>query len=156
MSARVGPLLAGVLVSGLGLFFLLGALAVGGEAGHAGVGPRAFPVLVGAGLVALGIAFLIAQRRGTELPDAAAPARRGVLPWILGGLVGGILAVEPLGFPLAAAWLFVMGARGFGSRRWIPNAALGLALGLVVYAVFARALGVSLPGGPVDVLWTRR
>jgi putative tricarboxylic transport membrane protein len=156
MSARAGALVAGALVSGLGLFFLVGTLAIGGEAGHGGLGPRAFPGLIGAGLLVLGIAFLVAVRRGLECSTAAEPARRGVLPWLVAGLVGGILAVEPLGFPVAAAWLFVMGARGFGSRRWVPNAVLGVALGVVVYLVFARALGVSLPGGVVDVFWARR
>jgi putative tricarboxylic transport membrane protein len=104
----------------------------------------------------LGCGFVVKVCRGMEFPTAAEPARRGVLPWILAGLVGGIVAIEPLGFPVAAAWVFVMGARGFGSRRWVPNAALGVALGLVVYLVFARALGVSLPGGLVDVVWPRR
>jgi putative tricarboxylic transport membrane protein len=155
MGPKVGPLVVGVLVAGLGLFFLLGARTVASEAGQAGVGPRAFPTLIGAGLVVLGLAFVIAVRRGMEFSAAAGPAERGVLPWILAGLVGGILAIEPLGFPVAAAWLFVMGARGFGSRRWARNAVVGVALGLVVYLVFARALGVSLPGGLVDV-WARR
>jgi putative tricarboxylic transport membrane protein len=156
MSARAGALAAGVVVSGLGLFFLLGLFAIGGDAGHAGVGPRAFPALVGSGLLVLGIAFAIAVRRGMDFPAATGPARRGVLPWIVAGLAGGILAIEPLGLPVAAAWLFVAGARGFGSRRWLLNAAPGGGLGLVLYLVFARALGVSLPGGPVDVLWPRR
>ena len=69
------------------------------------------------------------------------------------GLAGGILAIEPLGFPVAAAWLFVMGARAFGSRRWALNAGLGLLTGLIVYLTFARALGVSLPGGLIDAVW---
>jgi putative tricarboxylic transport membrane protein len=154
MASKTGPLAVGVVVVSLGLFFLLGARTVAGEA-EAGVGPRTFPALIGAGLVLLGIAFVIAVRRGLEFPAAAGPGRRGVLPWLLAGLVGGILAIEPLGFPVAAAWLFVMGARGFGSRRWAHNAVLGVVLGLVVHLIFARALGVSLPGGLIDVVWPR-
>ncbi|MGH7321788.1 MAG: tripartite tricarboxylate transporter TctB family protein, partial [Candidatus Rokuibacteriota bacterium] len=103
----------------------------------------------------LGVAFVAAARRGLPSPAAAEPARRGVLPWLLAGLVGGILAMEPLGFPVAAAWLFVMGARGFGSRRWARNVVLGVLLGVTVYFVFARVLGVSLPGGVIDLLWAR-
>src|SRR5437867_6343659 len=106
MGPRVGPLAVGVAVAGLGLFFLLGARTLVSEAAHAGVGPRAFPTLIGAGLVVLGLAFVIAVRGGMAFPATAEPARRGVLPWLLAGLVGGILAIEPLGFPVAAAWLF--------------------------------------------------
>jgi putative tricarboxylic transport membrane protein len=156
MGARGGATVVGLAVAGLGLFFLLGAQTIEGEAGQAGVGPRAFPTLIGAGLVLLGVAFVDAVRRGRmELPGAEPPAARGVLPWLLVGLAGGIVTIEPLGFPVAAAWLFVMGARGFGSRRWVRNAVLGVLLGVLVYLMFARALGVSLPGGPMDRVWPR-
>jgi putative tricarboxylic transport membrane protein len=155
MHLRAGPLLVGLAVIALGGFFLLGARTVEGEAAQAGVGPRAFPTVIGASLMVLGVVFVIAVRRGLEFPTAAGPAARGVLPWIVAGVVGGIVAIEPLGFPVAAAWLFLMGARGFGSRRWAHNAVIGVVIGLVVYLVFARALGVSLPGGPIDAVWPR-
>lgn len=154
MGRGAGPLAVGAVVVGLGVFFVLGARAIEGEAAYAGVGPRVFPSVIGAGLVVLGAVFLVAVRRGMDFADAADPAERGVLPWLLAGLVGGIVAIEPLGFPVAAAWLFVMGARGFGSRRWLRNALVGALLGVVVYLVFARGLGVSLPGGVVT-LWAR-
>ncbi|MGH7267630.1 MAG: tripartite tricarboxylate transporter TctB family protein, partial [Candidatus Rokuibacteriota bacterium] len=57
--------------------------------------------------------------------------------------------VRPLGFPVAAALLFTLGARGFGDRRVLRSLAVGAALGLGVYFAFSRALGVSLPGGPL-------
>ena len=98
---------------------------------------------------------MMARWRGSGFPEAARPARRGVLPWIMAALVGGIVIVEPLGFPLAAAWVFVMSARAFGSRQWLRNAVIGVVLGLLVYLIFARALGVTLPGGPIETLWPR-
>jgi putative tricarboxylic transport membrane protein len=155
MGHKLGPLVLGILVAVLGLFFLIGARSIEGEAATSGVGPRAFPTLIGGGLVVLGLSFVIAVRRGMTFPAAAESARRGVLPWILAGIVGGILIVEPLGFPLAAAWVFVLGTRGFGSRRWARNTLLGVVLGVLIYLVFARALGVTLPGGPIDTVWPR-
>ena len=60
--------------------------------------------------------------------------------------------IQPLGFAPTAAAVFATTARGFGSRRVVADILLGLALGAVVYVVFARGLGVSLPGGPLDWL----
>jgi len=155
MRDKAGPLLLGAVLAGLGVCVLLAARMVMGDAPHAHVGPRAFPALIGTSLVVLGLVFMMAAWRGSGFPEAARPARRGVLPWIMGGLVGGIVIVEPLGFPVAAAWVFVMSARAFGSRQWVRNALIGVALGTLVYLILARALGVTLPGGPIDTLWPR-
>lgn len=147
MKPESRPLAVGAGVTALGLFFLVGAQTIAGETPYAGVGPRAFPTLIGAALTVLGVAFLIAVRRGMTFPEAGGPVERGTMPWILGGLAAATLAMGPLGFPVAALLLFVLTARGFGSRRWGWNVVLGAVLGVVVYYVFSRALGVSLPGG---------
>jgi putative tricarboxylic transport membrane protein len=152
MRGGAGPLAVGVGVAGLGLFFLLGAQTIPGEAQYAGVGPRVFPSVIGAGLVALGAAFLVAVRRGVEFPALALPPEPGVLPWMLGGLVAATVLVEWAGFPVAATVLFAFAARAFGSRRWAVNVLLGVVLGVVVYIAFARMLGISLPGGPLGAV----
>ena len=153
---RGGPLALGAGVVGLGLFFLLGAQRVAGEAQYAGVGPRAFPVLVGAALVCLGLALCVGIVRGMEFKaeggedvDTTLAADLGVVTWIAGGLALGILLLSFVGFPLVAALLFAWTARGFGSRTLLRDALLGLLLGLLIFFLFARALGVSLPGGPL-------
>jgi hypothetical protein len=38
-------------------------------------------------------------------------------------------------------------ARGFGSRRWARDAALGFALSLAVFVFFVKLLNVNLPAG---------
>jgi putative tricarboxylic transport membrane protein len=155
MKDKAGPLLRGAVLAGLGVLVLLTSRMVMGDGPHANVGPRALPGLIGTSLVVLGLVFMMAAWRGSGFPEAARPARRGVLPWIMAGLVGGVVLVEPMGFPLAAAWVFVMSARAFGSRQWVRNVLIGLVLGALVYAIFTRVLGVSLPGGPIDTLWPR-
>ena len=67
----------------------------------------------------------------------------------MSGLVLATLTVERVGFPVAAAVLFALTARAFGSRRLPRDVAAGLALGVVVWLIFSRGLGVSLPGGPL-------
>jgi putative tricarboxylic transport membrane protein len=51
---------------------------------------------------------------------------------------------------VAAALVFALGARGFGSGAWLRNLGLGLALSVVTWWLFARGLGVSLPGGLLE------
>lgn len=155
MPDQTGPFVRGAVMTALGVIVLIASRTLMGDGPHPSVGPRAFPGLVGTSLVVLGLVFMMAAWRGSGFPEGARPARRGVLPWILTGLVGGAVIVEPLGFPPAAAWIFVMTARAFGSQQWVRNALVGLVLGLLVYVILARALGMTLPGGPIDRLWPR-
>jgi putative tricarboxylic transport membrane protein len=155
MRDKASPLLLGAVLTGLGVLVLLAARIVMGDATEARLGPRAFPALIGTSLVALGLVFMMARWRGSGFPEAARPARRGVLPWIMAALVGGIVIVEPLGFPLAAAWVFVMSARAFGSRQWWRNALIGVVLGLLVYVILTRVFGATLPGGSLGTFWPR-
>lgn len=58
-----------------------------------------------------------------------------------------ILLVERIGWPLAAAVLFLGVAWSLGARSPLRAAAIGLVLGLVVQVLFVTGLGVSLPAG---------
>jgi putative tricarboxylic transport membrane protein len=48
---------------------------------------------------------------------------------------------------IAGAVLFVFVARGFGSRRFLRDLAIGVALALAVYLFFSQLLNVNLPAG---------
>lgn len=153
---RRGPLaLAGGIVA-LGLFFCAGAFAIPGEAAYAGVGPRAFPLVIGGALTVLGVIFAGSIGQGMEIKaedaedaDGSRAADWTAVGWVLAGLLLAVFLIERAGFPLAAAVLFVLTARGFGSRRLLRDAVVGILVGLLAFLVFARGLGVSLPGGPL-------
>ncbi|AGW95015.1 hypothetical protein N234_33715 [Ralstonia pickettii DTP0602] len=121
----------------------------------AGVGPSAGMRFVAVLLAVLGVGHLVvAVRRGT----AEATAPRGPMNWkavgcVLAGLLALIAALQlQLGFVLGATVLFIATARGFGERRMLRSAAIGLVLNLLVYAFFAKALSLGLPGGPLERL----
>ena len=111
-------------------------------------GPRLFPVAVMAALALTGVSVavleLLFSGRG-ERP--AEPNDWKAMAFVLAGLLLFGMLVEPLGFMIAAAALFVFVSRGFGSERLALDAAIGFALGGAIYFLFAQVLGLYLPGG---------
>jgi putative tricarboxylic transport membrane protein len=150
-----GRLLLSAGLVGLGLFYVVEALAIRVLPTYSRVGPRFFPYMVAAGLIGLGAILAWRAWRGLDGDaDAAgdAPMDRRNMALVLGGLVLQSLTIGYVGFVLAAALTFVTTAAGFGSRRWLLNAAIGLALALVSYEGFTRGLGLHLPAGILEGL----
>ena len=143
-----GALAVAAAVCALGFCFVIGAFSIAGDAQYAGVGPRVFPVVIGSALAVIGAALGVSAWRHPARAESEA-VRRMALTWIVAGLALAIVTMQPLGFPVAAAVVFAFTARGFGSRRLGRDTVVGIALGAVVYVVFSRGLGVSLPGGPL-------
>jgi putative tricarboxylic transport membrane protein len=144
---------AGVLL--LGLFATVVALRLPEAGGYARIGPNFVPKLVAGGLVLLGV-WLLAEvaTGGWRAAVADDPAERGehafVAPafaWIVAGLVAQMALIHNAGFVIAAGALFACVARGFGSRRWLRDAAFGLLMGLGVFSFFVHFLNVNLPAG---------
>jgi putative tricarboxylic transport membrane protein len=145
----------GLAVVAFGLTWIYGAVTLGHVATYAVVGPALFPAVIGAGLVVLGALLLVAVARGErfepqETEDADASRRpSGSAFWttVAAGAIP-IVAVRPLGFPVAAAFTFALTARAFGSRRLPLDLLVGLVLGAACWVLFSRLLGLSLPGFP--------
>ena len=115
-----------------------------------GVGPKAAPYAVALllGLLALGHAAAAFRPAPPREPIEARPALL-----IAAGLVGLIvLLLLGAGFAPAIAVLFMATATAFGRRAPLADLALGLALGLAVYLLFAKALSLTLPAGPLERL----
>ena len=55
--------------------------------------------------------------------------------------------LHPLGYTLATALFFPVAGRILGSTRLRRDIIVGLALGLAIYLIFTRVLGVRLPAG---------
>jgi len=112
------------------------------------MGPRLFPVVIGAGMALLGLASVVHGLRSMAPPPdpAAIHDRRGLL-WVVAALPVLMLLVEPAGFVPAETALFALTARGFGSRRPMRDLALGFVLAALVYAGFVHGLGLQLPMG---------
>lgn len=116
-----------------------------------GIGPKAMPIVVATGLVLLAIGNLVLAWRG-DFP-AVEPAAHLPIVFILGGLLAVIILIAiGGGFVPAVTILFAATAAAFGRRAVLTDLAIGFALGLGAYLMFAKLLSLSLPQGPLERL----
>lgn len=115
------------------------------------VGPAAVPLPVGVLLGVVG-AGLIVQARLRLATAAPGPAwQRGAVARVLGlvaVLVAFALLLPVLGYVLTSAGLFTAAAMLLGAPNPARTAAWGWALAAIVFLVFDRLIGLSLPTGP--------
>lgn len=122
-------------------------------------GPKAFPTLVVVVLLVVAALLTVSILRN---PEVAAPVEGAdgetVLPtsWrslavTVGSVAVFIALLETAGWIVAAAILFAGVATGLGSRRYLLNIGVGLAISSVVQLVFVGLLGLALPAGIMGV-----
>jgi putative tricarboxylic transport membrane protein len=152
-SLRVGESVLGGAVLALGLFVAVQTSLLAVAPSQATVGPRLFPFLVATGLIVVGAALLreawfghVAHEGGFELDWRA-------VGLVSAGLVLQMLLLESLGWIVAATLLFVAATLAFGSRRLVLDAAIGIVLAGLAFAIFNYGLGLSLPTGTLIEAW---
>ncbi len=148
-----GPRLAGAFLLAASVAILLAVFAIPGRGGYSTSGPRFVPLIVAIGLIVLSALFLL---RTFVRPDVALAQRSAeedaATHWATPGLIMvALLAyaflLEPVGYPLATAAIFIAIARLLGSRATVRDVIVGLVLGFGLFTAFTQYLGVSLPAG---------
>jgi putative tricarboxylic transport membrane protein len=126
--------------------------------GFQALGPRAFPLAIGAGLLILGVLLLL---RTTLVPDGDLAQQAGeeeaATHWAtvglaLAALLGYALSLGPLGYIVATAAFVPIEARILGSRHALRDLIAATGVGTAVFFGFTRFLGVRLPEGLLDPL----
>jgi putative tricarboxylic transport membrane protein len=144
-----------LLLLGLGGVVLHDAAGIPTTAGQIGpVGPKAVPVLVGLLLIVLS-ALLAAdvlrggrgEAEGGEDVDLTHPSDWQTVGLLLAAFLGNALLLERIGWPLSGAILFFGCAYALGSRAYLRDVAVSLAISMTSYFLFARGLGIALPPG---------
>ena len=152
MKAPAGQAAVAAGVIAIGGLILWGSFHLPTGGGYAQVGPGVVPRIVGSVTLVLG-AWLMREAltggfRGVdEAAEASQPMAWPAFAWVTAGLIGYGLLVERAGFILASTLLFMLVARGFGSRRWPLNAFTGAVLAVLIFAIFNYGLGLTLPAG---------
>ena len=124
--------------------YLAAGLSIAAPAGgYDLVGPRTFPLLIGAGLAAAAIAM----GRRPEEPAAPPPDWRAAASSALVYLAY-LACLDRLGYPLATTAFIAAEARALGSRAWRRDLAAGAVVAAAVWFGFRLLLGIRLPAGP--------
>jgi putative tricarboxylic transport membrane protein len=122
------------------------------------VGPRVIPYIVGAGLVVVGVWLAYEAITGrvpagttaSEDADPTLPTDWRTVGRLALALLAYLLLIERAGFIIASATLFVIAAFAMGSRRLVRDIAIGIVMPTILYLVFSRGLGLSLPAGVLE------
>ena len=108
------------------------------------VGPRTFPLAIGAGLAAS--AAWIACRPGGPAAGAPMDWRAAAVAALV--FLAYLACLGPLGYPLATTAFIVAESRALGSRAWRRDLAAAAVIAAAAYLGFRLLLGIRLPAGP--------
>ena len=152
----------GAVVAGLGALAVYGGTQQPNVPGQ-DVGPAVFPMVVGSGMLACGIAIALGIGRSFETPEEVVPGAPPEAAWHhrLHGLLAllppavlifYVLAAERLGFLITGGLVVLVTALAMGAR---VRLALPLAIlaPIGVHLAFAKLLRVPLPDGLLAAPW---
>ena len=118
------------------------------------LGPRPAPVLIGVLSLILALALAVAVYRGDRAEaesgeDIDLESRMDLKTVLLlvGVFVLNIVLIDRLGWVISGALLFYGSALALGSRHFVRDLAIAVALSLGTFYGFAIGLGVNLPAG---------
>ena len=161
---RTGPLAGrselgvALLLGVLGVVVLVDALRLDAPTTDSDrVGPQAFPIAVAVLLLASAALLAVNVLRGGhgqaeegEDIDLTAPTEwRIVLP-LLGAFVTNVLLIDTLGWVVSGALLFFGCVWALGSRRYVRDAVISVAMSLASFYGFYLGLGIALPAGILE------
>ncbi len=147
------PVMAALLFA-LGLYLVIDAQNIAVPGSSNTLGPRFFPYLVGGATMLVGVLLALRIWRGDQGPaeegedidPTAATSWRSVAIIAVAFLAHALL-INVVGWPLAVTVMFGVIAWCLGARGLLRPMLIGGAASVVVWVIFVKLLGVSLPGG---------
>lgn len=156
-----GEIVLAALLTGLGLYLVIDAGSIRIPGSSNTLGPRFFPYLVGGATILVGVLLAVRvlagdqgpEEEGEDIdPDARTEWRPVVI--IAVAFLAHALLINVIGWPLAVTLMFGVVAWALGARGIVRPLLIGGIASVVVWIIFVKALGVSLPGGTLLELVT--
>jgi putative tricarboxylic transport membrane protein len=150
---NTGEFLISLLFIGIGSFVVYETQSIAETQGYAQIGPRLFPNIIGIGLTIcggwLGWQALTGGWRNVPMDDGTHDEPDWMAFVIISaGIILHMVLIGWAGFIIASILLFVLVARGFGSRKPVRDVIIAAILAVTVYFLFTAGLGLNLPAGP--------
>ncbi len=118
------------------------------------LGPKAFPRMLGAGLLIAAVMLLLEILRNRKQEPSAPPvaaARWEPQHWVVLAVAGWtalyVLVFEPLGYLLSTAIYLLALTAYFNRGRWLMNGLTSVLFAAISYFSFTMILGVTLARG---------
>jgi putative tricarboxylic transport membrane protein len=152
-TVHIGEVVISLVLVMIGSFVIYETQGIAETQGYSQVGPRLFPYIIGTGLTLCGAVLgwhaMVGGWRNVPLdqPEHDAPDWMA-FAIISVGIVLHMVLIGWAGFIIASTLMFVLIARGFGSKRSVRDVLIGLAISVAAYFLFTMALGLRLPPGP--------
>jgi putative tricarboxylic transport membrane protein len=150
---HAGELMISLALIAIGAFVVIQTQSIAETQGFSQVGPRLFPNLIGSGLTLCGawLGWQALTGGWRNVPDDE--GEHAAPDWmafaiVSAGVILHMVLIGWAGFIIASALLFVLVARGFGSKRPVRDVIVAVVLAILVYFLFTAGLGLNLPAGP--------
>jgi len=121
------------------------------------VGPKALPVVVAALLLACSALLVVdvlrggrGEAEGGEDIDLSTPTEWRVVVPLVAVFLANVLLLDTLGWVLSGTLLFWGTVWSLGSRHYVRDLVVSLALSLVTFYGFFAGLGILLPAGLLE------
>jgi putative tricarboxylic transport membrane protein len=147
-----GELFVSLALTALGIFVIMGTQSIPAGAGYSQIGPRAFPYLIGSGLLIIGgiLTWQAVSGGWRNVPmdqEEHASPDWAAFALISAAVILHMVSIGWAGFILASTFLFILIARGFGSCRVVRDIVVGAVLSTAAFFIFTLGLGLKLPNG---------
>jgi putative tricarboxylic transport membrane protein len=90
------------------------------------------------------------EAEGGEDVDLSHPSDWRTVLMLIAAFLANVVLIDRVGFPISGALLFWGSAYALGSRHWVRDPLIAVALSVITYLIFSRGLGIGLPGGPLE------
>jgi putative tricarboxylic transport membrane protein len=143
-----------LLLLGLGVWAITDALSLTDAVSRGPISARTVPVVVGLLLIAMAVLLALdvyrggrGEQEGGEDVDLSHGSDWRTIGLLAGSFVANALLIERVGWPVSGAILFFGTTYALGSRHYVRNALISIALSVGTWYLFNVGLGIKLPVG---------
>jgi len=143
---RLGNRIWGIVISGIGIFYLIEGFALPPAAIGDPLGPLTFPTILGVSLVACGVCLAVRPGPRTTQPILVRNYFQQVLI-LFALLILYSASISWMGYLISTFHFVLIGAFLMGERSWAKGVLISAVFSMGIFFLFVRVLTIPLPWG---------